>query len=112
MDAELKKYLEKMQTDLAGKIDRAAVATASDIGSLHTEIQQVETRLKTRIDDMDRRLRRVDANTITTLELLTRQSRWHEESDNAIQDMLAAKAEMERKLDELRARIEKLEKAS
>jgi hypothetical protein len=52
---------------------RTAPLVAAELGGLHSEIQ-----------DIDRRLKRVDGNTITTMELLTRQSAWHEESDNAV----------------------------
>lgn len=95
MNEELKQHLEAMETRLAQHI----------LHEVGTRIDEV----KARIDDMDRRLRRVDANTITTMELLARQSRWHEESDNAIHDMIKRQGDTEKKLDELRVRVEKLE---
>lgn len=88
MNEELRQYLEAMETRLAQHI----------LHEVGTRIDEV----KTRIDDVDRRLRRVDMNTITTAELLVRQSRWHEESDNTIHDVI-------KKVDELRVRVEKLE---
>ncbi len=94
MDEDLKQHLQGMD-------DRTAALIASEPGPLHITIR-----------DMDRRLRRVDGNTITTMELLTRQSRWHEQSDDAVHDFVTRQAEVERKLDDLRSRLEKLEKVS
>ena len=81
-----------------GVEDRTAALVASELGTLHTEIQ-----------DVDRRLKRVDGNTITTMELLTRQSRWHEESDNAVRSLTTRQTEFAHKLEDLRSRVEKLE---
>jgi hypothetical protein len=81
-----------------GVEDRAAALVAAELGGLHNEIQ-----------DIDRRLKRVDGNTITTMELLTRQSRWHEESDNAVRTLTTQQTEFAHKLEDLRARVEKLE---
>ncbi len=81
-----------------GVEDRTAALIAAELGSLYTEIQ-----------DVDRRLKRVDGNTITTMELLTRQSRWHEESDNAVRTLTTRQTEFAHKLEDLRTRVEKLE---
>jgi chromosome segregation ATPase len=81
-----------------GVEDRNASLVAAEMGSLHTDIQQI-----------DRRLKRVDGNTITTMELLTRQSRWHEESDNELRTLTRRQSEFAHKLEDLRERIEKLE---
>jgi phage replication-related protein YjqB (UPF0714/DUF867 family) len=81
-----------------GVEDRTAALVAAELGGLHSEIQ-----------DVDRRLKRVDGNTITPMELLTRQSRWHEESDNAVRTLTTRQTEFAHKLEDLRARVEKLE---
>jgi dienelactone hydrolase len=78
--------------------DRTAALIAAELGGLHSEMQ-----------DIDRRLKRVDGNTITTMELLTRQSRWHEESDNAVRMLTSQQTEFAHKLEDLRGRVEKLE---
>jgi len=49
MDEELKAYLRKME-------DRAAALIASEFGSLHTGIQNLEKRLDARFDSIDSRL--------------------------------------------------------
>jgi chromosome segregation ATPase len=99
--AAIDEKFAELESRLTWKMDRAAEAFAGEIGKLHIQIQ-----------DLDRRLRRVDGNTITTMELLTRQSRWHEESDNAIRDFATGQTDLARKVEELRVRIEKLERAS
>jgi chromosome segregation ATPase len=91
LNAYVNTRFESLETHMNARFDRMAEAMATEVGSLHGEIQ-----------DLDRRLRRVDANTITTLERLTRQSRWHEESDNAVRDLTARRSEFARKLNELR----------
>ena len=43
------------------------------------------------------------------MELLTRQSRWHEESDNAVRMLTTQQTEFAHKPEDLRARVDKLE---
>jgi dienelactone hydrolase len=78
--------------------DRTAALIAAELGGLHSDMQEI-----------DRRLKRVDGNTITTMELLTMQSRWHEESDNAVRMLTSQQTEFAHKLEDLRARVDKLE---
>jgi dienelactone hydrolase len=81
-----------------GREDRTAALIAAELGGLHSDMQEI-----------DRRLKRVDGNTITTMELLTMQSRWHEESDNAVRMLTSQQTEFAHKLEDLRARVDKLE---
>lgn len=107
MDEALKIFLDDMKRDLRehvtaacqGVEDRTAALIAAEVGSVHNEVRE-----------LDRRLRRVDGNTITTMELLTRQSRWHEESDSAVRDISSSQSDLVRGLEELRYRVAKLER--
>jgi hypothetical protein len=48
MDEELKQYLQGME-------DRTAALIAGEIGSLHTQIKQVEDRIVAQLDTIDAR---------------------------------------------------------
>ena len=50
MDEDLKIYLQGME-------DRTAVLIASELGNLHTDLQQSEARLGARLDSIDSRLK-------------------------------------------------------
>ncbi len=91
LETRMNARFDGMETRVNGRFDRLAEAVATEVGSLHEQIKDVE-----------RRLQRVDGNTITTMELLTRQSRWHEQSDNAVRELTVRQGEFARKLDELR----------
>jgi len=98
-------------SDTNGQITKQDLEEAFTRFSQHI-LHEVETRLdekNEKLDDIDRRLRRVDGNTITALELLTRQSRWHEESDNAIHDVIKRQGEIQKTLEDLKGRVAKLE---
>ncbi len=76
---------------LIARLDRAAEAFASEMGSLHTEIQAIDAR------------QRRDAGLTTTLmDLVMKQSRWHQDSDNKVADILSRQTEFARKLEDLR----------
>jgi predicted nucleic acid-binding Zn-ribbon protein len=96
MDNETKEYLRAME-------ERIAALIAGETATTHSELKGVEERLTWRIDEIDRRLKRVDSNTNTTMELLARQSRWHEQSDNSLSGLST-------EVNKLRERIEKLER--
>jgi hypothetical protein len=97
MDQELKEYLESMEARLISVF-------AGEIGSLHTQIKQSEERLVARLDVLDARQKRDSGLTVTLMELVTKQTRWHEQSDNAVADLTARNAEFSRRLDELRGK--------
>jgi hypothetical protein len=86
-DEDLKRYLEAMEARLIGRIERAAEATATEIGSLHTEIRAV----------LDHG-RKTGTNVTTCLEMLVRQSRWHDETDTKAVDLLIRVNAMEKRL--------------
>jgi hypothetical protein len=92
--------------------ERTAKVIAAEIGGVHSQIQDLDQRLGNQIQEMDRRIRRIDTNSLTAVEMITRQSRWHEQSDNAIADTVARHNEFARALQEIRTRLDKLEKAS
>ncbi|HZL57286.1 MAG TPA: hypothetical protein VFC21_09405 [Bryobacteraceae bacterium] len=58
MEDELKIYFEAAFAETHGKIDRFAEAMATEIGSLHTQIRQVEERIVAQLDAIDARQRR------------------------------------------------------
>ena|SRR5258708_7685438 len=97
MDEDLKAYLDAKFAAIDArfvaidvKFDRAAEAFAGEIGSLHTELQAI-----------DARQRRDAGMTTTLMELVVKQTRWHQQSDNAIADLTARQSEFARRLDEL-----------
>ena len=104
MDEELKVYLETAFAAVHGKIDRFAEAVATEIGSLHTQIKLVEDRLVAQFEGIDARQRRDASLTTTLMELVVKQTRWHEQSDNAAAELAARRAEFSRKLDEFRGK--------
>jgi len=85
---------EALEKTFTGKLDRAAEAFASDIGTLHEQIKAV-----------DRTLRRAEGTITTALELLVKQSRWHEETDNAVRDLGNRMIVMERRIGDLERRL-------
>ena len=96
---------------IAQSEERTANVIAAEIGGVHSQIQDLDQRLGNQIQDIDRRIRRIDTNSLTAVEMITRQSRWHEQSDNAIADTVARHNEFARALQEIRTRLDKLEKA-
>ena len=90
MDEDLKAYLAEMRGDVMGRIDRAAQSFAVDLGHVHSEIRAVLDRVK-----------KVDSNVTTCLELLVRQSRWHDETDTKAVELLVRVNELERRLNDL-----------
>jgi hypothetical protein len=108
MDAELRRYLEEMEgriganvsekceevrAERSGRLDRAAEAVAVDVGHLHGEIRTV-------VD----RVRKMDANVTTCLEMLVRQSRWHDGRDSKAIDLLVRVNAMEKRVLDLEGR--------
>jgi len=106
MDQDLKTYLDEMKRELradilegvggrmnklevhlAGKLDRAAESFAVDIGQLHGEIRA-----------MFDRLRKIDSNVTIGIELITRQSRWHDETDTKVLELLVRVDGLEKRL--------------
>lgn len=86
--------------------DRTAALIAAEISALHVEIRGI-----------DRKLRHEAGLATTLMDLATKQARWHEESDNAVLDLTNKQtefvhtlAEMPRLIEELRGRIEILER--
>ncbi len=94
MDEELKQHLQAME-------NRIAALIAAEVGTLHTQIVKTEERIVARLDAIDARQRRDASLTTTLMELVVKQSRWHEESDNAVADLNAKHAELSRRLDDL-----------
>jgi hypothetical protein len=97
MDPELKQYLAAMEARLVSLF-------ASEIGSLHTQITKAEERIVARIDAVDARQRHDAGLTTTLMELVLKQTRWHEQTDNAVADMAARQSEFSRRLDEQRGK--------
>jgi hypothetical protein len=97
MDEDLKAHLDAMEARLVGLI-------ADEVGTLHIQITKAEERIVERIEAIDARQRRDAGLTTTLMELPVRQTRWHEQSDNAVADLAAKHAEMSRKLEDLRGR--------
>ena len=94
MDSELRTYLEGMEARLRDgfreRLDAAAHSTSVDIGHVHTEIQALHSRMT-----------KMQANITTSLELLTRQSRWHDETDANAAALLTRVNELERRVNDL-----------
>lgn len=94
MDAELKAYLEGMEARLReefrARLGRAAEAAATDVGHVHSEVQALHARV-----------RKMDTNVTTCIELLTRQSRWHGETDANALELLTRVNQLERRVIEL-----------
>ena len=128
-DTVTKQDLQEMATRILHEVGRRFDEVETRFNEVETRFSEVETRFNgvetrfnheltemakhilhevgTRFDasniqmqDMDRRLRRLDGNMITTMELLTRQTRWHEQSDNAIHDLVKRQAELERRVND------------
>jgi len=61
MDNELKTYLEQMEArieaQMQGVENRMAALMASEIGSLHSDMQTIERRILDRLDALDSRLK-------------------------------------------------------
>jgi hypothetical protein len=97
MEARLTEKLEHNSTELearlVGKLDRAAEAFATDVGHIHTEIRAV----------LDR-VRKMDTNVATCIELLVRQSRWHGETDTKAIELLMRVNEIENRVHNLENR--------
>jgi len=91
MNEELKQYLEAMEGHLRAQIqsveDRTAALIAAEVGSLHTEIRAVLDHGK-----------KTNANVTTCLEMIARQSRWHDETDTKAVDLLMRVNAMEKRL--------------
>ncbi len=89
-----------LRTEIQGTEDRSAALIGSEIGSLHTQIIKTEERIVARVDAIDARQRRDAGLTTALMELIIKQTRWHEETDNAVADLAARHAHLARKLDE------------
>jgi hypothetical protein len=104
MNEDLKQHLEAMEARLGAQIQasehRSAVRVGSEIGSLHTQITKTEERIVARIDAIDARQRRDAGLTTALMELIIKQTRWHEETDNTVADLAARHAHLARKLDD------------
>ncbi len=98
MDQELKGHLESMEKRLdarilasegrlTAKLDHAAQAFATDVGQLHGEIKALLTRVK-----------KIDTNVTTGIELIARQSRWHDETDTSAVELLVKFVDLERRV--------------
>jgi hypothetical protein len=106
MDEALKSYLDEMKRELrtdilngvdervqkaesrlAAKLDRAAESFAVDVGHLHGEIRAGLDRLK-----------KIDSNVTTGVEMLVRQSRWHDETDTKVLELLVRMDGLEKRL--------------
>jgi hypothetical protein len=105
MDEELKAYLDAKFADVraeaVGMEARIVSVIASEVGTLHTQLKNAEERLTLKIDAIDARQRRDASLTTTLMELVVKQTRWHEQSDNAVADLTAHHAKLERRLEEL-----------
>jgi hypothetical protein len=88
-----KQDLLDMETRLAAKLDRAAQSFAIDVGHLHSEIRALLDRLK-----------KIDANVTTGVEMLVRQSRWHDETDTSAVELLVRVNALEKRLHDLEHR--------
>lgn len=62
------------ETDIAKLIEEMS-------NSFSAELKAGNKRLEDRMDSFDRRLKHADSNITVALELLVRQSRWHQETD-------------------------------
>jgi site-specific recombinase len=80
---------------IQARLDAAAHSTSVDIGHVHTEIQALHGRMT-----------KMQANITTCLELLTRQSRWHDETDASAAALLARVNDLERRFVELQRKVE------
>ena len=63
--------------------------------SLHEEMQAGFKRLEARMDSFDRRLAHADVNITTALTILTRQSRWHQETDATVESAIVRIGKLE-----------------
>ena len=87
----MEERFDALEARLVAKLDRAAEAFATEMGSLHTEIRGIDER------------QRRDAELMKTfIELVMKQTEWHRKSDNTIADLLARNTEFTRRLEELR----------
>jgi hypothetical protein len=89
-DQQLKEHLDGMEARIRAHADRAAEATATEVGHLHSEIGAVLDRVK-----------KMDANITTCLEMLVRQSRWHDETDSKAIDLLLRVNALEKRVIDL-----------
>jgi hypothetical protein len=92
MNEDLKQYLEAMEARLSAQIRSAEDRTMAPIqsaedGGLHTEIRAV----------LDHG-RKTGANVTTCIEMIARQSRWHDETDAKAVDPLMRVNAMEKRL--------------
>jgi len=95
MNEELKTYLDGMESRLSGKIesvvqaseDRTAALIAAEVGALHSEIRAV----------LDHG-RKTGANVTTCIEMIARQSRWHDETDANTAELLMRVNAIEKRL--------------
>ena len=86
------------------RFESLANVIASEIGSLHVQIAKTEERLIARIDAVEARQRHDAGLTTTLVELVLKQTRWHEQTDNAIAESAARQTDLSRRLDELERR--------
>ena len=101
LDGRLTAMEQRLDDRITATEQRLVSVLASEIGTLHEQIKQVEQRLGARIEAVEARQRH-DAGLITSLmELVLKQTRWHEQTDNAIVDLAARNAEVGRRLDDL-----------
>jgi hypothetical protein len=85
--------IDATERRLAAKLDAAANSFAVDVGHLHSENRAMLDRLK-----------KIDANVTTGIELLVRQSRWHDETDTSAVELLVRVNAIEKRLYDLEHR--------
>jgi hypothetical protein len=77
------------EQDLARLIEAMSESLSAEITlvrtDLHAEMKAGFERIDARMDAFDRRLKHTDANVTTALEMLVRQSRWHQETDAKVE---------------------------
>jgi hypothetical protein len=77
----------RLRTQIQSAEDRSAALIAAEMGSLHNEIRAVLDYGK-----------KTGANVTTCLEMIVRQSRWHDETDNKAMELLMRVNSMEKRL--------------
>jgi hypothetical protein len=73
--------------------------------SFSAELKAGFKRLEDRMDSFDRRLKHADSNVTVALELLVRQSRWHQETDANVEQNSSRLGMLEADVREIKQRL-------
>jgi|SRR5580658_8422072 hypothetical protein len=73
------------EADIAKLIEEMSNSFSAELKQGFDRIDRRLQNLEDRMDSFDRRLKHADSNVTVALELLVRQSRWHQETDATVE---------------------------